>query len=220
MRDWHQSIPEPERSALGGDGGREVGPRAALVVVDVTRGFTGSKGLTAEQAKAEYSTAAGPVAWEAMPRIAELIALARRRGAPIVYTRSSARDQRFAGRATKKERSGDGEAAGFGDFADEIVPGADDWVLEKAKASAFFQTPLAVHLVRERIDTVIVCGVSTSGCVRATAVDSCSNGYTTFVVDDACFDRSWFAHCGNLFDMNAKYADVLSVDELEEKWNA
>jgi maleamate amidohydrolase len=61
---------------------------------------------------------------------------------------------------------------------------------------------------------VVVCGVSTSGCVRATSVDAWSHGFTTFVIDDCCFDRSYFAHCANLFDLDAKYASVVSLHEL------
>jgi nicotinamidase-related amidase len=76
-------------------------------------------------------------------------------------------------------------------------------------------TPLPIYLVKESIDSVVLCGVSTSGCVRASTVDACSHGFNTFVVDDCCFDRSAFAHAANLFDMNAKYATVLSLDELE-----
>jgi hypothetical protein len=102
----------------------------------------------------------------------------------------------------------------FNDFPESIAPQAGEWVLEKTKASAFFQTPLASYMVKNQIDSVVVCGVSTSGCVRASVVDSFSNGFTTFVVDDCCFDRSNFAHCANLFDMNAKYATVVSSDEL------
>jgi maleamate amidohydrolase len=87
-------------------------------------------------------------------------------------------------------------------------------VLPKTKASGFFQTPLAAYLTKQQIDTAVVCGVSTSGCVRATAVDAHSHGYTTFVIDDCCFDRSYFAHCANLFDLDAKYASVVSLDEI------
>jgi maleamate amidohydrolase len=92
----------------------------------------------------------------------------------------------------------------------------NEWVLEKTRASAFFHTPLTSFLTRSKTDSVVVCGVSTSGCVRATVVDSFSNGFDTFVVDDCCFDRSYFSHCSNLFDMNAKYATVFSLNEIEE----
>jgi len=86
-------------------------------------------------------------------------------------------------------------------------------VLPKTKASVFFQTPLNAYLVKQGVDTLIYCGVSTSGCVRASVVDGFSNGYQTIVVDEACFDRSQFAHAANLFDMNAKYAAVVSLEE-------
>ena len=81
--------------------------------------------------------------------------------------------------------------------------------------SRHFQTPLSAALVRQGVDTLVFCGVSTSGCVRASVVDGFSHGFQTFVVDECCFDRSAFAHAANLFDMNAKYAVVLSLEETE-----
>jgi nicotinamidase-related amidase len=214
------SIPESELATYRRAGflrQLELGHRTALVVVDVTLGFTGREGLTLDQAIEEFPTACGPSSWEAMPQIARLIQQFRARGMPIVYTRSDIESQRFTGRATKSKREGK-VAPGFGDFPADIAPRDGEWVFEKTKASAFFRTPLSIYLTRERIDSVVICGVSTSGCVRATAVDSCSSGFDTFVIEDACFDRSWFAHCSNLFDMSAKYAEVLSVRELEELW--
>ena len=219
MKAWMENAPEQELAGLR-SGQLDLGQKSALIVVDVTYGFTGSEGLSLDEARKEYATASGPVAWEAMPRIARLIELARGQNVPVVYTRTSMKDQQFVGRATKKVRRDDPDQTGFGDIPDAIAPEDGDWIIEKAKASAFFQTPLSVFLTREKVDSVIVCGVSTSGCVRATTVDSCSHGFSTFVIDDACFDRSWFAHCNNLFDMGTKYADVLSVDELEKRWHA
>jgi maleamate amidohydrolase len=218
MKDWMQIIPAEERKAYeqgGFMGAGEIGERTALVVVDVTYGFTGSKGKTLEEAIAEFGPACGPVSWETMPRIAQLIAMFRDLGRPVVYTRSHPYDTQFAGKATKSKRMTSVIPPRFNDFPEEITPRDAEWVLEKTKASAFFQTPLASYLVQKKIDTVVMCGVSTSGCVRASVVDSFSNGFNTFVVDDCCFDRSNFAHCANLFDMNAKYATVVSLDELE-----
>ena len=74
---------------------------------------------------------------------------------------------------------------------------------------------MASYLVQNGVDTVVLCGVSTSGCVRASVVDCFSHGFNTIVVDDCCFDRSHFAHCANLFDMHAKYGTVVSLNELE-----
>jgi nicotinamidase-related amidase len=217
MKKWMEMIPESERrfySKAGFQGDMSLGSHTALVVVDVTMGFCGSVGLTLEEAIREFPTACGPMSWETMPQIARLIALFRAEGLPIVYTLGDNNGTVYAGKATKSKRAGL-PAPGYNDFPAAIQPREGEWVLPKTKASGFFQTPLASYLTRQQINTVVVCGVSTSGCVRATAVDSHSHGYTTFVVDDCCFDRSYFAHCANLFDLNAKYATVVSVDELK-----
>ena len=220
MKDWMKIIPAEELKAYekgGFMGAADIGERTALVVVDVTYGFCGSEGKSLEEAIAEFGPACGPVSWETMPRIAALIHLFRELGRPVVYTRSHPEDTIYAGKATKSKRVTNIVPPRFNDFPESIEPHEGEWVLEKTKASAFFQTPLASYLVKTQIDTVVVCGVSTSGCVRASVVDAFSNGFNTFVVDDCCFDRSNFAHCANLFDMNAKYATVLSLDELESK---
>lgn len=219
MRPWQQLIPGEELAAYqrsGFHGALPMGERPALIVVDVTLGFTGSRGLTLEQAVAEFPAACGPASWAAMPSIARLVALFRERTLPIVYTRSSLDDIAWTGKATKAKRAGKPLPEHFNDFPAEIAPVAGEWVLEKTKASAFFGTPLATYLVKERIDTAVVCGVSTSGCVRASVVDAFSHGLATFVVDDCCFDRSQFAHAANLFDMNAKYASVVSMGEVAD----
>jgi nicotinamidase-related amidase len=217
LKDWMRSIPEADLATYRAGGFlRELtfGKRTALIVVDVTLGFTGSPGLTLEQAIAEFPTACGPASWDAMPRVARLIALFRQRQLPIVFTCNDLAGNAYAGKATKGERRGPPDPR-FNDFPAEIAPREGEWVLAKTKASGFFQTPLSAYLVKQGIDTAVVCGVSTSGCVRATAVDAFSHGFATFVVDDCCFDRSWFAHCANLFDLQAKYASVVSLAEIE-----
>ena len=217
MKDWLKIIPEDERKAYEKGGFMNagvIGERTALVVVDVTYGFCGSEGATLDEAIAEFGPACGPVSWETMPRIAALIALFRELGRPVVFTRSDLGDVQFVGKATKSKRLTSVTPPRFNDFPESIAPQSGEWVLEKTKASAFFQTPLASYMVQKQIDSVVMCGVSTSGCVRASVVDSFSNGFNTFVVDDCCFDRSNFAHCANLFDMNAKSATVVSSEEL------
>ncbi len=221
MRDWMKNIPPGDLQNYGRGGffsSMTPGKRAALVVVDVTMGFCGSPGLTLEQAIAQYPTACGPSSWIAMPRIERLIGLFRRLDLPIVYSLADLHDARWTGNATKSNASLRRE--GFNDFPDSIAPREQDWVLAKEKASAFFHTPLTIYLTRQNVDTLVFCGVSTSGCVRASVVDGFSNGYRTFVVDECCFDRSEFAHAANLFDMNAKYAAVISLDEAIEMLGA
>jgi nicotinamidase-related amidase len=217
MKDWMKLIPEAELAVYRHAGfmhGVTFGERAALIVVDVTLGFTGLPGLTLEQAMVDFPTACGPASWQAMPHIARLIAMFRERNLPVIFTGNDVTANIYTGKATKGARKGKPNPR-FNEFPQEIAPREDEWVLMKTKASGFFQTALATYLVRERIDTAVVCGISTSGCVRATAVDAFSNGFSTFVVEECCSDRSHFAHCTNLFDLNAKYAAVLSLDELE-----
>ncbi|HXF53900.1 MAG TPA: isochorismatase family protein [Hyphomicrobiaceae bacterium] len=216
MKEWMKLIPRSELALyekIGFADGASLGARPALIVVDVTYGFTGSEGLTLDEAIAEFQPACGPVSWETMPRIAALIGLFRDRRLPVVFTRSDLKDVPFTGKSTRSKRGVPRNAARFSEFPAAIAPRDGEWVLEKTKASAFFQTPLLAYLVRQGIDTVVVCGVSTSGCVRATAVDAASHGFNTLVVDDCCFDRSAFAHATNLFDLT-KYAAVVSLSEL------
>jgi nicotinamidase-related amidase len=216
MKEWMKLIPEQDLKLYRSGGFLaeiEFGQRPALIVVDCTYGFTGSEGKTLEEAIAEFPTACGPVSWQAIPRIARLLGLFRERKLPVVFTNAAIDDGSFAGRPTKREPRPRDEVK-YNQFPPAIAPRPDEWVLAKTKASAFFQTPLSAYLVKQKVDTAVVCGVSTSGCVRATAVDAHSHGFLTFVIDDCCFDRSHFAHCTNLFDLQAKYAAVLSLDEL------
>jgi maleamate amidohydrolase len=99
------------------------------------------------------------------------------------------------------------------EFADGLVPRPDEIVVTKQYPSAFFGTSLASTLTAGGIDSVVLTGLTTSGCVRASCVDSMSYGFRTSVVREACGDRHSAPHEANLFDMNAKYADVVSEDE-------
>ena len=99
-------------------------------------------------------------------------------------------------------------------FAEGLTPEADELVISKQYPSAFFGTSLASTLTAAGIDQVILTGLTTSGCVRASCVDSMSHGFITTVVADACGDRHPGPHDANLFDMNAKYADVVSEAEI------
>ena len=98
-------------------------------------------------------------------------------------------------------------------FADGLTPDPTDLLVTKQYPSAFFGTSLAATLTYHRVDTVLLTGVTTSGCVRATCVDAVSHGFVTLVVSDAVGDRAAGPHEANLFDMSAKYADLLTADE-------
>jgi maleamate amidohydrolase len=99
-------------------------------------------------------------------------------------------------------------------FAEGLVPRDDEIIVSKQYPSAFFGTSLASTLTSCGIDSVILTGLTTSGCVRASCVDSMSHGFRTIVVADACGDRHPAPHDANLFDMNAKYADVVSEADV------
>ncbi len=220
MKEWMKTIPESEFQNYERSGHRKplkMGVNPALIVIDVTVGFVGSKPQSLEEAQKEYSSACGDAFWKAAPRYQRLIELFREKEYPVIYTRADRFNQQYAGTATKAVRQIDPNDARFNEIPAIVAPIDGEWVLDKTKASMFFNTSLNSHLIKNRIDTLVVCGGSTSGCLRASVVDACSHGYTTFVVEDCCFDRSYFAHCANLFDMDAKYATVLSLSELEEK---
>jgi len=98
-------------------------------------------------------------------------------------------------------------------LADGLSMEADDILVSKQYPSAFFGTSLEATLRWLKVDTVLLTGVTTSGCIRATCIDSISHGFVTLVVEDAVGDRAEGPHQANLFDMSAKYADLLSTEE-------
>jgi nicotinamidase-related amidase len=99
------------------------------------------------------------------------------------------------------------------DIVSELEPEPQDLIIIKHKPSVFFGTPFQSFLMDLGCDSLLVTGTTTSGCVRATAVDSFSYNYRTIVVEEACFDRAQTSHATSLCDMHAKYADVVSTDE-------
>jgi nicotinamidase-related amidase len=200
---WREWLPEDERALYeraGYSGDEWLDGRAALLAIDVTQAFAGS----------ELPTSCGERAARALPRIRFLLDAFREARLPVVFTRADERAQAAFGRATKRA----GSAAG-----NELVvePTAGEWVCEKARASALYGTPLAAYLRRERVSSVVVCGGSTSGCVRASCVDAFSAGFQVMVAEDACFDRARLPHVANLFDLHAKYATVLPAAAIAEQ---
>ena len=101
-----------------------------------------------------------------------------------------------------------------------IKPRDKEFVVRKARASAFFGTHLITYLVRKNIDCLLIAGTSTCGCVRGTVLDGYSFGYPVFVVEECVFDRSRTSHLVNLFEMNAKYASVIQLAEALSYVNA
>ncbi|MCE2842225.1 MAG: isochorismatase family protein [Novosphingobium sp.] len=101
----------------------------------------------------------------------------------------------------------------MGAFPASLQPKDGELVITKQYASSFFGTTLAATLTAMGVDTLLITGLSTSGCVRATALDACQHGFLPFVVREACGDRHPGPHEANLFDLQAKYAEVISETE-------
>lgn len=216
---WRNVVPARDREILerADFGGRQPwGRRPALLIVDVVRSFTGSKPQDVLEAIGEYTTSCGTSAWETLPRMRKVLDAARAAGIPVVYTKGDADYKVNCGGSVKNEDPERTRRVHTTPIADEIAPRDGEFVISKTKASAFFQTPLAIYLVRHGVDSLIVMGTATSGCVRASVVDGFSHGYPVFLVSDGCFDRSQFFHDVTLYDLNTKYATVVTVADTIE----
>lgn len=156
---------------------------------------------------------------EAVRNSRRFIDVARERRIPLIYTYVAYRDDFKDSGIWGRKAPGLAKCV-HGSKAVEIdemlTPGGEDLVICKKMASAFFGTALLMHLVKLRVDTLIVTGNSTSGCVRASVVDACSYGYRVIVPEECVGDRHEAPHQANLFDMGAKYADVLPLEEVLE----
>jgi maleamate amidohydrolase len=182
-----------------------IGLAPALVIVDFVAGFT------------DPAHFGGGNIGAAIARTVELLALARGRGWPVAHTRVVyADDGSDCGGFTRKvpalrrltERSE------LSQIVPALRPVPGELILRKRNASAFFGTELAGWLAARRVDTVLVAGCTTSGCVRATVIDSCSYNFRTIVAVECVGDRAAGPHEANLFDMRQKYADLMSNAEI------
>jgi maleamate amidohydrolase len=183
-----------------------IGVAPALIIVDFVMGFT------------DPAHFGGGNIGSAIQRTQDLLALARSRLWPVVHTRVVyADDGSDCGSFTVKVPALRGltETSPLSQIVPELTPRPGEMVLRKHNASAFFGTELAGWLARRRVDTLLVSGCTTSGCVRATVVDSCSHNFRTIVVRDCVGDRAIAPHEANLFDMGQKYADLLTLAEVE-----
>ena len=182
-----------------------LGSRPAVLVVDMSLGFTDPDSPLACDLE------------EVVVAIERLLRVGRAAGLPVVYTTVAYDEggkQAAAAFIDKVPALLTLEAGtGWVEIDPRIAPQADEPVLTKLFASAFFGTTLASLLVAAGCDSVIVTGASTSGCVRATVVDALQHGYRPLVPREAVGDRNPEAHEANLYDIDAKYGDVVSLDE-------
>ena len=216
MAIWDDIVPREDQEIYSRAGyiqKQTFGTKPALLIVDVVLSFAGSQGKTLKDAIAEFRTACGEAAWQAIPHIRTLLDACRRARIPVIYTKSDLHYVSLMGGSTKSSPPGRVCKENEQQILPEIAPQANELIVSKVKASAFFATPLDHYLQLQSVDTLLICGTTTSGCVRATTVDAFSRGYRTFLVQEACFDRSMFSHKVSLFEMNAKYADVITLEE-------
>jgi maleamate amidohydrolase len=182
------------------------GSRPAVVVVDMVRAYFDDGGPLQLPSRT------------AVDACASLVDAARAGGHPVLWTvvryGPDAGDAGwFVHKVPALRHFAEGAPGGWGDVVAPLVPAPAETVVVKQYASAFFATSLASTLFARGVDTVVVCGVSTSGCVRASATDALQHGFRPLVVREACADRSTALHENNLVDLDAKYADVVDLAE-------
>jgi len=217
MKPWDGIIPQAEQEAYraAGFGKRSgLGRRPALVIIDVQYRTVGTKPMPFAEAIKEFPTSCGEIGWAAARNIARLLMFFRERRWPVIYPYVSPKESFDKGRLSEKVPALMTVAKNGYDFMAEIAPADGDILLPKKHPSAFFGTPLTSYLVDLGVDTLIVTGCTTSGCVRGTVVDGFAYNFRAIVPHDCVYDRSQVSHAVNLFDMSEKYADVMSCDEL------
>lgn len=188
------------------DGRLGFGKKSALVVIDLLKGYT-----------TEGSPLYAPGVVRCVAEMPELLTAARKAGIDIFHTQVRYNEHNFidGGVWIKKAPVLKSlvESDPLAHFDDHVVPAKGETVITKQYASVFFGTSFASTLTAAGIDTLIITGCTTSGCIRATAVDCVQSGFRPIVVRECVGDRHDDPHEANLFDINAKYGDVIHKDE-------
>ena len=232
-RVWDRFLTSQDKEHLASGKKRVVGwgARPAVLNIDFYRGVFGDRELPLLEGVKLWPGYCGPAGWATVPHIQRLHRAARAVGIPVIHVTGLAEEdcgvpgwnEAIHGvsrrDALADDAARDRHARRF-DIIDEIGPREGDVVLRKTCPSAFMGTPLMAQLNHMNIDTLIVAGESTSGCVRASVVDAASYRFKVQVVEQCVFDRHEACHAINLFDMNQKYADVISVDSAVDYLNA
>jgi len=187
-----------------------VGDNPAVLAIDLYNKAYQGGSRPVREVDREFSGSCGENAWKALPPTQKLFAAARRAGVPVIYTTRHVDTSgvHSTNRNMKKERDD------TYDIKAELAPQPGELVIYKERASGFFGTPLIAHLQKLRVNTLIICGESSSGCVRASTVDAYSYGFHNVLVEECTYDRSMISHKVNLFDLHHKYADVMHIEEV------
>jgi maleamate amidohydrolase len=216
-RVWDDFITDEDRIVFAQSGygaPQGFGRKPCVLVVDVTYGFVGDESLPARESNRVWPDSCGERGWAAVESIRTLLEVARKAQVPVVHTTGVDSRPHTVGPgrwADKNDRWYDAPSGAKERIVEGLVAD-DELVIAKGKPSAFFGSQLASVLVDLGVDSLIVVGTTTSGCVRATVVDGFSLNYKVSVVEECTFDRGEASHAINLFDMNLKYADVVSLE--------
>jgi len=220
VRIWDRFLTEQDQAhlAMAPAARKGTGTRPALLLVDIYRGAFGDTPEPLLVATRTWPASCGLAGWQALPHIQRLLAEARGLGIPVLHISGSGDLPGWRDATPRGGPAGEDEAAASRrrrryDIVEELAPIAGEAVLSKVSPSAFWGTPLAGLLTGLGVDTIVVAGESTSGCVRATVVDGKSYRYRVLIPEECVFDRHEATHALNLFDMDQKYADVVPVDD-------
>jgi maleamate amidohydrolase len=220
--EWDGIIPDYDLqtydlAGFGRDGG--LGRRPALVIIDMQHRTLGTRTDIQSAIRDSYPTAVGNAGWDALDKLVPVLNAARKAGVPVVYPHVAPKSSSTLGRLGGKVPSIIGVDARGYEFPDEIAPRDGDVLIPKKHPSAFFATAMTSELIDRGVDTLIVAGCSTSGCVRSSVADAFSLNFRVGVVRDSVYDRSDVSHAVNLFDMANKYADLISAREAVDYFN-
>lgn len=221
---WDDVLPEEDRQVFEAAGwGKDVGfgEKPVLLVVDVIYNFVGDVPEPILESIKRWRYSCGERGWEGVKHLERLIAAAREKQIPIVYTGMDRRPDGFDQGAWNWKSYRSGEASDIkgslgNEIVKEIAPEPEDIYFVKDKPSAFHGTHLLDYLIYLGADTVITTGTTTSGCVRASAVDATQYNYRSIVPEECVWDRSMISHKVNLLDIQMKYGDVKKTDAVIE----
>ena len=216
MYGWERFLTERDREhdALWGKKALYgFGRKPALLLIDIYYSVVGLERQPIFESMKTWPGSTGLEGWEAIDRTSELLAVARESGVPVVHVKGLDtpiapwvhRHKAPSSLSDEMRRKGD-------EIVAEVAPIEGEVVIEKTAPSAFQGTPLQFHLTSLGIDTLICCGETTSGCVRASVVDGATARYRMGVVAECVFDRTEASHFMNLYDMHQKYADVIPLE--------
>lgn len=216
---WDRYLTAKERSVIANAGYGQVrglGTRPALLVIDLQYNYVGNDAPVEEQ-QDRWPAGGGEAAWAALRTLVPVLEVFRARGVPVIHTRNvQRRTTQFDVISSKAGWNHASTLDGHpgAEIVAEVHPGEQGIIVDKSYASAFYGTPLTSILNGLDVNTVLIAGVSTSGCVRATAVDAAMLGLRVAVIKDAVADRLEFSHAASLLDLWMKYADLVTAAEV------